>query len=182
MCVRACACRAHILPTLSATDERSESNKSAHTSSLLPRWRDPASAGPPSGSPALIASEAAVSRSACAVILGNVESDFGTVQPHWIARTPSTRAAPCSRPAPRPDQIVAAVAFGCLSQCIDNELRQHHRPVLIRLQSADDDLGAHLHGVAVRFDALAQEACTGCCRNPIDTRRPPSWPNSCVLS
>ena len=72
--------------------------------------------------------------------------------------TPSMRAAPCTRPMTcRPEQIVATLALGSFSQCLNDELRQHHCPILIRLQRADDDFGAHLHGVAVQFDASAQE-------------------------
>jgi hypothetical protein len=43
------------------------------------------------------------------------------------------------------------------AHCVNDELGQHYRPVLIRLQGADDDLGAHLHRVAVQLDASAQK-------------------------
>jgi hypothetical protein len=59
-----CACRAHILPTLSATDVRSESNRSAYTSNVIAALAWPSIRWTAFGfAPALIASEAAVCRS-----------------------------------------------------------------------------------------------------------------------
>ena len=84
------------------------------------------------------------------------------------------RSEVAARPG-RPQQIVPALALGCLGQRINNELGHHHSAILVRLQRADDVLAAHLNGVAAQVDASAQAVdITDPLRRSLPQRSPPT--------